>query len=144
MHWNLIDWPLLTSSHASIRMPPRPCLPHSTFSKWPFTPISCTCCIPFNWSWGSSFQCKKKKKNQRCAERLQVLILNVCVSSLTLASETLISPLVTKLHFVLKCTLLPKRNSELDVALNLYYFHSSVEHRKRYLAIFTMKVNWSC
>lgn len=72
------------TSHASICMPPPPCLPrlsHSTFPELPFTPLCCTCCSSFNWSWGSfSFQCKKQQKKQknkqRCAERLQVLILN--------------------------------------------------------------------
>lgn len=95
-----MHWPLVTSSHASVCMPPRPCLPHSTFSKWPFTPISCTCCMPKNWSWDSfSFQCQKKKqkkKKQRCSERL---ILNVCVSSSTLSPKHLF------LHLLVSYTL---------------------------------------
>lgn len=95
-----MHWPLVTSSHASVCMPPRPCLPHSTFSKWSFTPISCTCCMPKNWSWDSfSFQCQKKskkKKKQRCSERL---ILNVCVSSSTLSPKHLF------LHLLVSYTL---------------------------------------
>lgn len=135
-----MHWPLVTSSHASVCMPPRPCLPHSTFSKWPFTPISCTCCMPKNWSWDSfSFQCQKKKQKKKKAEMFWKADPECVCELINPFSKTLISPLISKLHFVLKCTLLPQRNSEPDVALNLYYFHSSVEHRKRYLAILTIK-----